>query len=514
MSVTDRPVWLRYGAAVLAAVLTLALAKVPAVGPLVGVLFFFAVLVSAWYGGWGPGILTICLPAALVLLDLLASNRPLTVQRGMGVFVFVAGGLLIIALVEALHAARRKAEESVAEAQRHQERLREADRLKDEFLAMLAHELRNPLAAIGGALQLLRRQGWPGPDDERGWSLEVLERQSGHLAHLIDDLLDVSRVSRGKIRLRRERLDARTMLRRAAEAVRVPALERRHELRLALPEEPVWVDADPTRLEQVVVNLLANAVKYTEPGGRIDLSAERDGEHWAFRVRDTGAGIAPEMLPHIFEPFTQADKTLDRAEGGLGIGLTLVRRLVELHGGRVSAASAGLGQGSEFIVRFPVSGPPTGAVPRPLSLSAPPTPARPLRVLVVDDNADMAKGLARLLRLSGHEAYVAHDAPSALGIARAERPEVFLVDIGLPGMSGYELAAQLRGEGFGNASLIAVSGYGQEQDIQRSRDAGIDHHLVKPIDFDTLLALLARAHPEPDVGLRRLTAPQWHEQRI
>ncbi|MDR3633277.1 MAG: ATP-binding protein [Isosphaeraceae bacterium] len=514
MSVANRPGWLRYGAAVLAVVLAVALTRLPAVGQFLGVLFFLAVFVSAWYGGLGPGLLAISLPMAAIFAGLAAARRPPAPQQATGLAVFLGGGLLITTLVEALHVARRKAEQSMAEAQRHQQRLRDADRLKDEFLAMLAHELRNPLAAIGGALQLLRRQGWPGPGDERGWSLDVLERQSAHLARLIDDLLDVSRVSRGKIRLRRERLDARLVLERAAEAVRVPAVERRHELRLALPEEPLWLEADPTRLEQVLVNLLGNAVKYTEPGGRIDLSAERVGADWVFRVRDTGAGIDPEMLPHIFDPFIQADKTLDRSQGGLGIGLTLVHRLVALHGGHVSATSDGLGQGSEFAVHLPASAPPLGAVPRPLLLSAPPTPTRPLRVLVVDDNTDTAKSLTRLLRLSGHEAYVAHDGPSALDLAREERPEVFLIDIGLPGMTGYELAQHLRREGFASATLIAISGYGQEQDIQRSRDAGIDHHLVKPIDFDSLLALVARAHPEREPGPRLLASSHWREQRV
>lgn len=504
MSLADRPAWLRYGVAVLAVISVLALSSRLGDGPLHGAFFFLSVLVSVWYGGLGPGLCAIGLLAGIAVAAITASGRPFRPDQRMGLGFFLVGGLFITLLVEALHAARRRAERSMAEAQQHEERLREADRRKDEFLAMLAHELRNPLAAIAGALQLLRRQGWPGPDDERGWSLDVLERQSAHLAHLIDDLLDVSRVSRGKIRLRRERLDARAVLQRAAEAVRVPALERRHELRLALPDEPVWVEADPTRLEQVLVNLLANAVKYTEPGGRIDLSADRDGADWAFRVQDTGAGIAPEVLPHIFEPFLQAAKTLDRAQGGLGIGLTLVRRLIELHGGRVSAESAGLGYGSAFVVRLPASTPPTGALPRPLSLSAP-AASRPLRVVVVDDNTDTAGSLARLLRRAGHDAHVAHDGLSALETVRAQRPDAVLIDIGLPGMTGYELAVHLRAQGSSSPTLIAISGYGQAHDIERSRASGMDHHLVKPIDFDALLALLDRANPAIEAGSRHLT---------
>ena len=514
MSVTDRPAWLRYGAAVLAVVSAIALTRLPAVGPYLGVLFFFAVFVSAWFGGLGPGLVAISVPVAGFGLRLVNGVGRPTQQQSVGLLVFLAGGMLIVALVEALHVARRKAEQSMAEAQRHQERLRETDRLKDEFLAMLAHELRNPLAAIGGAVQLLRRQRWPAEDEEGAWSLDVLERQSGHLARLIDDLLDVSRVSRGKVRLRLERFDARTVVQRAAEVVRIPALERRHELRLALPEEPLWIEADPTRLEQVLVNLLTNAVKYTEPGGRIDLSAERDGAQWAFRVRDTGAGIAPDVLPHIFEPFIQADKTLDRAQGGLGIGLTLVRRLAELHGGAASATSAGLGQGSEFSVRFPVSSPPAGAVPRPLLLSVPPAATRPLRVLIVEDNVDTARSLARLFMRSGHDASIALDGPTALETARTAKPDFVLIDIGLPGMSGYELAEHLRHQGPASATLIAISGYGQEHDIERSRAAGMDHHLIKPVDFDALLTLLARARPECEPGPRRLASPQWREQRV
>jgi signal transduction histidine kinase/ActR/RegA family two-component response regulator len=516
MKVTDRPAWLRYLVAVVSLIVVFRLMQLPAIGQHLGALLFFAVLVSAWYGGLGPSLLSISLTVAVLLLA--ARRQPLTMQQGMGMASFTAGGLVITALVEGLHAARRRAEESTAEARQHQERLRAADRQKDEFLAMLAHELRNPLAAIAGALQLLRRQGWPEPDDERAWGLDVVERQSAHLARLIDDLLDVSRVSRGKIRLRRERIDARAVLQSAAEALRVPALERRHELRLAKPDEPVWVDADPTRLEQVLVNLLANAVKYTEPGGRIDLAVERQGDGWAFRVRDTGVGIAPEVLPHVFEPFLQAAKTLDRAQGGLGIGLTLVHRLVELHGGRVTADSDGPGEGSEFTVFLPAATPPIAgtAVPRPLVLPAAASTERPLRVLVVDDNADTARGLSRLLRLAGHEASTAADGPSALGTARAGSYEVVLIDIGLPGMNGYELAAQLRREGFESTLLIAISGYGQEQDIERSRASGIDHHMVKPVDIDALIALIARTRPEvgAETHVLRPLGPQWREQRV
>ncbi len=514
MSVTARPVWLRYGMAIGAVIVGLWVMRLPVIGHALGAALFFAVLVSAWFGGIGPGILATAFPAALLLLFVAASKRPITLQQAVGLCVFVAGGLLITALVEAMHSARRRAEESMADAQRHQEQLREADQRKDEFLAMLAHELRNPLAAVSGAVQLLQRRNWPGRDDEEcAWSLEVLERQSGHLARLIDDLLDVSRVSRGKVQLLRERLDACVVLRRAVEVVRVAAEAHGHVLRMALSPEPLWVDADPTRLEQILVNLLANAIKYTEPGGRIDVSAERDRAECVLRVRDTGVGIAPEVLPHIFDLFIQADKTLDRAQGGLGIGLTLVRRLVELHGGRVSASSAGLGQGSEFRVRLLLAETPLEAPVRPLSLPQT-VPGRPLRILVVDDSVDTAVSLARLLQHSGHEVRTAHDGRTALDLARVEPPNVALIDIGLPGMNGYELAEHLRDQSASMTTLIAISGYAHEQDIRRSREAGIAHHLVKPINIDTLLEMLATLHSERETGLRRLASPAWREQRV
>src|SRR4051812_33168956 len=360
------------------------------------------------------------------------------------------------------------------------------DRRKDEFLAMLAHELRNPLAAISNAVQVAGRAD---DRESREWSREVIDRQVRHLSRLMDDLLDVSRITRGKITLKWDIIDTVPVLETAVESVRRLVEERRHELDVSLPPGPLWVKADATRLEQIVVNLLTNAAKYTESGGRISLSASREGEDVAFSVRDNGVGIPPESLPSMFELFTQGDRTLARSEGGLGIGLTLVKSLAEMHGGSVTARSNGPGTGSEFVVRLPSASP----APEGRKDGAPSTAdQRPCRrVLIVDDNEDMARGMARLLKLLGHAVATAHDGPSAVEAARSHRPDYVLLDIGLPGMSGYEVAKRLREDGFLDTVIIAVSGYGQEEDRRRSKLAGFDHHLVKPLDHDALLQLIA-----------------------
>jgi PAS domain S-box-containing protein len=371
---------------------------------------------------------------------------------------------------------------------RHAEdELRTADRRKDEFLAMLAHELRNPLSAISNAVQLAKTGNG---EVERGWVQEVLERQVRHLARLIDDLLDVSRITRGKIRLRSQLLELGPLLRSAVEAVQPLLDSRGHRLTASIPEEPLPVKGDPTRLEQIVVNLLTNAAKYTESGGEVLLTAGREGDAVFVTVRDTGVGIPPEQLSQMFELFAQGDRTLARSEGGLGIGLTLARSLAEMHGGSVVARSEGRGRGSEFTVRLPAAraaadnGPPPTAPPAARLAAA-------RRVLVVDDNADTAQGLSRLMAGHGHDVRTCHDGPSALEAAAEYRPDVVLLDIGLPGMDGLQVARRLREAG-SDAFIIAVSGYGQDDDRRRSRDAGIDHHLVKPVDHVTLLRLIAR----------------------
>ncbi len=382
---------------------------------------------------------------------------------------------------------------AVENARLYQE-LREDDRRKDEFLAMLAHELRNPLAAIDGAVQVAEGAD---ADEQLAWAREVIGRQTKQLSRLIDDLLDISRITQGKIQLRREPLDLAAAVARAVESVRPQVDARRHMLEVDVGPGPLPVEADPSRIEQVLGNLLTNAAKYTPDGGRIRLSARREGGEVVVEVEDSGVGIAPEMLPRIFDAFTQVEQTIDRSQGGLGIGLTLVRRLVELHGGSVSARSEGPGRGSTFTVRLPaadcdIPARPGAAGPASRDGSRP----RP-RVLVVDDSADTARAMARLLGVEGYDVRVAHDGRAALDAAREHRPDVILLDIGLPGMNGYEVARAVRRDpDLAGVTLIAISGYGQDHDRRRSLDSGFDHHLVKPVDYGVLYELLA-AVPNP-----------------
>jgi PAS domain S-box-containing protein len=374
-------------------------------------------------------------------------------------------------------------QEKLIEAERQ-----EADRRKDEFLAMLAHELRNPLSAIDGAAQLF---GKLETEDDLVWAKDVVQRQVKHLSRLIDDLLDVSRISRGKIGLKKEPLSLSPVVSSAVEAVRPLLEERKHELSVSLINAGLRLDADPLRLEQILVNLLTNAAKYTDGGGRIWITAAQEGGDVVIRIGDEGIGITPELMPRIFELFAQGDRTAARSGGGLGIGLTLVRKLAEMHGGSVTAASEGLGKGSEFTVRLPAL---EGSAERKSSpLVTPPRVSRPsTRVLIVDDNLDTARGLSRLLKLLGHDVRVAHDGQEAVEAARGHRPEVVLLDIGLPGLDGYEVARRLRVDECCRGSvIIAVSGYGQAEDLRRSKEAGFDHHLVKPVDYDALMSLLA-----------------------
>jgi PAS domain S-box-containing protein len=367
--------------------------------------------------------------------------------------------------------------------------LREQDHRKDEFLAMLAHELRNPLAPIRNAVSVLAMA--EDDPETRRWSRAVIDRQLRHLTSLVDDLLDVSRINEGKITLARQPLAVSAFVQAAVEASRPLIDARRHHLDVALPPEPLWVDGDPTRLAQVVLNLLNNAAKYTPAGGDIRLAVERRGaEAVALRVRDNGKGIPPEMCAKVFDLFTQVDTSLDRAEGGLGIGLTLVDRLVRLHGGTVEVHSEGPGRGCEFTVTLPRMAHAPAAAPAAPAVDA--SPGR-RRVLLVDDSRDAAETLARLLRRLGHEVAVAHDGPAALDAAAAFAPDLALLDIGLPGMDGYELARRLRADpARGGLQLVAVTGYGSAADRRRARDAGFDEHLVKPVALDDLRRVLDR----------------------
>ncbi len=377
----------------------------------------------------------------------------------------------------------------ITERKRAEEALKDADRRKDEFLAMLAHELRNPLTPIRNALHLLQS---PAAADRMGQVRDLMERQVEHLTRLVDDLLDVARIMRGKIELRRAPVELAAVIARAVETAQPVIDTHGQQLTVALPPEPIYLEGDLVRLSQVFANLLNNAAKYTGPGGSIRLTAEKEDGQAVVHVRDSGVGMAPETVPHIFDLFVQADRSAARSQGGLGIGLTLVRQIVELHGGSVHAASPGLGQGSEFTVRLPaLAAAPAPAEPKPRAGHAGPTRGR--RVLVVDDNQDVADSLALVLRLGGHDVRVAHDGPAALEAAHAYRPEVVLLDIGLPGMTGYEVARRLRQEPpAGLALLIALTGYGQEEDRRRSSEAGFDVHLTKPVDPADLKELLVR----------------------
>jgi PAS domain S-box-containing protein len=369
------------------------------------------------------------------------------------------------------------------------EELSRADRRKNEFLAMLAHELRNPLAPISNAVRALSLHRDETVVDSAS---EMLERQVGQIIRLVDDLLDVSRISRGKIALRTERVELSPIIQQAVEATRALYRSMDQELTVRLPSEPVYLNADSARLAQVVGNLLNNACKFTDVGGRILLAADREGAQVAIRVKDNGVGIAAEHLAGIFEMFTQVESSLERSRSGLGIGLTLVKTLVEMHGGTVEAHSEGVGRGSEFVVRLPV----LLDVPEPLSRAAPVRleglPVVRRRVLIVDDNKDAAEWLATLLSLSGHETHVALDGVEAIKAAERLLPDAVLLDIGLPSVDGYEVCRRIRQQPWGrDLMIVALTGWGQEEDRQKSRDAGFNTHLVKPVDDEVLLNLLA-----------------------
>jgi signal transduction histidine kinase len=373
---------------------------------------------------------------------------------------------------------------------------READRRKDEFLATLAHELRNPLAPIRNGLQILRlAKGDPAAEES---ARAVIERQVQQMVRLIDDLLDLSRISRGKVELRRERIALEAVVRSAMETSR-PLIEKSgHRLTLDLPAEPLFVDADLTRLSQVVANLLNNAAKYTEPGGDIRLAVTGGEGGVTISVRDNGVGIPAPMLPQVFEMFTQVDRSLERSQGGLGIGLTLVKRLVEMHGGTVEARSGGHGLGSELLIRLPrLESAAAAAAERPFHAEPAAGFGFKRRILVADDNADSAASLEMMLEFMGNEVRTAHDGLQAVEAAAAFRPELILLDIGMPGMNGYDACREIRRQPWGrDAVIVALTGWGQDEDKRRSREAGFDQHLVKPVEPAALGGLLAALPPE------------------
>jgi signal transduction histidine kinase/CheY-like chemotaxis protein len=463
--------------------------------------FTIAVVIAAWYGGLGPGLLA-------TVLGALAADYLFTPQRysfriesmsgavALGVMVFT--GVLLSLLCESLHRTRRRLEaeqenlrHSVDMQRQMRDALTESDQRKDEFLATLAHELRNPLAPVRNASHILKARMPPTP--ELQWARDVIDRQVTQMTRLIDDLMDVSRITRGTFELRREHVALDEVIRVAVETSR-PIIEASgHQLVVEIPPEPINLDADVVRLAQVFSNVLNNAAKYTGPGGRIAIGAERDGNMASVSVQDSGVGIPPAMLRQVFEPFTQLDNSLERTRGGLGIGLALAKRLVEMHGGAIEAHSSGAGLGSRFVVRLPVCA--RQSPPRPSVLEGP-GPVSAVgrgrrRILVADDNNDSATSLSILLNDAGYDIRTAGDGVQALETAAEFRPDIALLDIGMPKLNGYEVARQIRNQPWGrHVLLIALTGWGGAEHRQKTAQAGFDHHLTKPVDPAALTRLL------------------------
>jgi CheY-like chemotaxis protein len=400
-----------------------------------------------------------------------------------------AGQPLALATVSQDVTERRRLEDDLRKSAAD---LSEVDRRKDEFLATLAHELRNPLAPLCNMLEVWKRAGDDAELVHR--ARDTMERQLGQMVRLVDDLLDLNRITHNRLELRPGQVELSSAIQQAVEAARPLADSAGHELRVTLPAEPIYLHADPARLAQVFGNLLNNSCKYTGRGGTISVTAQRLGDDVVVTVTDTGIGIPPDKLNSIFDMFAQVDQSLERAQGGLGIGLTLVKRLVQMHGGSIEARSAGEGHGSEFVVRLPVLvGTATAVTPEPPT--APPLlPHR--RILVVDDNRDSALSLAMLLEITGNETYTAHDGLGAIEAVEKHRPEVVLLDIGLPKLSGHDVCRRVRDQSWGkDIVLIALTGWGQEEDRRLSQEAGFDGHLVKPVDYAALLELLSSLAP-------------------
>jgi len=471
--------------------------------------FLLVVLGAGLVGGWKPGVLTTLVCLVNERFFFIDPKHSFSIPSGsetMRILLYGASGIAIALLCEGL----QRAWSRVAERQRQLERemaerlavaqerlhlvdqLRQADRRKDEFLATLAHELRNPLAPLSNALELWRfAKNDPDQLDElRG----MMQRQVRQMSRLIDDLLDVSRISRGKISLRTERVELRGLVNTALESVKPVIAANDQRLEISLPQEPVFVHGDATRISQVVGNVLNNATKYTPEGGQIWLSVAREGKKAGISVRDTGCGIPPDHLSSIFEMFQQVDQTLDRSQGGLGIGLTLAKRLIEMHGGTIEAKSDGPGHGSEFLITLPtIDAENTTETESAPSAAAPPELQR-RRILVVDDVHESAQTLARMLRAMGQEVATAHDGYAALAHLREHKPEVVFLDIAMPGMNGYDVARRVRASNGSEApTLIALTGYGQDDDRRRAQEAGFDFHLTKPASIEQLTSLLVGA---------------------
>ena len=464
------------------------------------VTFTIAIVIAAWYGGLKPGLLA-------TVLSTLAADYLYTPGRhsfyvsnlsgtvALGVLCFA--GVLISLLCESLHRTRRRLEaeqenlrQSIELQRQMREALAESDRRKDEFLATLAHELRNPLAPIRNATHILRAKLPPAP--ELHWARDVIDRQVTQMSRLIDDLMDVARITRGTFELRREQAALDDVIRSAVETSRPLIDASGHELVVHFSPEPIYLEADAIRLAQVFANLLNNAAKYSPSGGRIAVSVARDLALVSVTVQDNGIGIPTGMLTRVFEPFTRLDRSLERSRGGLGIGLALARRLVEMHGGTIEAHSSGPGQGSRFVVRLPLAA--RQGIPRPQAPEGrAPTPAvGRYRVLVADDNYDSATSLSMLLNDAGYEVRTAGDGVQALETAEQFRPDIALLDIGMPQLNGYDVARQIRSQPWGRAvRLIAITGWGGTDHRQQTAQAGFDHHLTKPVDPAALTRLLA-----------------------
>jgi signal transduction histidine kinase/CheY-like chemotaxis protein len=453
----------------------------PVLGAELPLLFMWpAVLVSAWWGGFGPGLLATLLSALAECYFVLEPRHSFEVHSPavqVGLVLFVPLGVAVSLLVERLRSANRM--------------IREAGRRKDEFLAFLGHELRGHLSPVLHASQVLRVK--PALENDLQWAGGVIERQVNLLTYLIDDLLDASRIGQGKLRLQKQVVELAPVVTHAIEVTRPLLKGRKQKLTVSLPPEPLYLTADPTRLTQILVNLLTNAAKYTDEEGQIQINAHTEGPELILRIHDTGIGIARELLGRIFEPFTQGPHGVSRSQGGLGIGLALVRNLVAVHGGSITARSEGVGHGSEFVVRLPRMTrrqPPEGfnKADKELGLDS----INACRVLVVDDQVDAAEGLAMLLRIQGHEVQTAADGPHALRIAASFHPEVVLLDINLPQMDGYEVARRLRHEvGLTDAILVAMTGAGLDADGARDQEALFAYWLMKPLDCTVLNQVLA-----------------------
>jgi signal transduction histidine kinase/CheY-like chemotaxis protein len=443
-----------------------------------------------WENGWSlPEVVQDYQILRRVLMEYLEETltRPLLYREtaAVGLALDEAIGSSVAAYSRRVEEERVEHDRQIREAaQRQAEALRQADRRKNDFLAILAHELRNPLAPILHATELLRLQGPAEASVEQ--ARDVIDRQVRLLGRLVDDLLDMARIAQGKLELRRSRFNVAEAVTQAVQST-APLFEaQQHRLSVQLPEGPLPVEADQARVVQVLVNLLTNAAKYTDRGGAVQVSAAREGGEVVLRVRDNGIGIEAGMLGRVFDLFTQVDRALDRAQGGLGIGLTLVRQLVELHGGRVAAHSAGPGQGSEFVVRLPAADGAPAAAPA----EEPPAPVKRRHVLIIEDNADARATLATLLKLLGHRIETAAAGAEGVERALALRPEVALIDLGLPGVDGCEVARQLRAALGSAIRLVALTGHAQQEDRRRTQEAGFDAHLVKPVATEELTRVL------------------------